>query len=103
MYFLPFTMNLAGFCHPTLPFLNVTLLLGLHYDSVDEESKLLYEEATLALVNPSDCVDMDCDGRRQLLIQDLDGSLVGSPGDTVISMAEFEWGGDMRFGLGTYI
>ena len=94
-------MNLAGFCHPTLSFLNV--LLGLHYDSVDEESKLLYEEATLALVNPSDCVDMDCDGRRQLLIQDLDGSLVGSPGDAVISMAEFEWGGDVRFGLGTYV
>lgn len=96
-------MNLGGFCHPTISFLNVILLLGLHYDSVDEESKLLYEEATLALVNPSDCVDMDCDGRRQLLIQDLDGSLVGSPGDTVISMAEFEWGGDVRFGLGTYV
>ena len=44
---------------------------------------------------------MDCDGRRQLLIRDLDGSLTGDIGGAVISQAEKEWDGDRRFGLGT--
>ena len=51
-------------------------------------------------MNPSDCVDMDCDGRRQLLITDLDGSLSGKAGNTIISKAEHEWGGNPSFGLG---
>ena len=51
-------------------------------------------------INPSDCVDMDCDGRRQLLITDIDGSYTGNAGDTIVPKAEYEWGGDSRFGLG---
>ena len=52
-------------------------------------------------VNPSDCVDMDCDGRRQLLITDIDGSFSGGKaGDTIIPKAEYEWDGNPRFGLG---
>ena len=44
---------------------------------------------------------MDCDARRQLLIRDLDGSFTGHEGSAIISMAEFQWDGDRRFGLGT--
>ena len=44
---------------------------------------------------------MDCDGRRQALITDIDGSFTGNAGNTIIPKAEYEWGGDPRFGLGT--
>ena len=45
-----------------------------------------------SLVNPSDCVDMDCDAHKKVIIQDVDGSLLGSPG-TVIPDSAFEWDG----------
>lgn len=54
-------------------------------------------------MNPSDCVDMDCDGRRQLLITDIDGSFTGKAGNTIIGKAEYEWGGNPSFGLGMSI
>ena len=52
-------------------------------------------------MNPSDCVDMDCDGQKKAMIRDLDGTLLGSVG-TVIAQSEFEWDGDSRRGLGDY-
>ena len=67
---------------------------------MDEASKLFFEISTTRWINPSDCVDMDCDGRRQVLFRDLDGSVIGSVGSAAISMAEYEWDGDPRFGLG---
>lgn len=67
---------------------------------MDNASKVSFDVPTLMWVNPSDCVDMDCDARRQLLIRDLDGSLTGQINGTIISKAEFEWDGDKRFGLG---
>ena len=46
---------------------------------------------------------MDCDGRRQLLITDIDGTFSGGKaGDTIISKAEFEWDGNPSFGLGMF-
>ena len=74
--------------------------LGLHFDSVDEISRLYFDKSTTKWINPSDCVDMDCDARRQLLIRDLDGSFTGSVGSAILSMAEYQWDGDKRFGLG---
>ena len=29
-------------------------------------------------VNPSDCVDMDCDGHKKMLVEDMDGSFLPS-------------------------
>ena len=52
-------------------------------------------------MNPSDCVDMDCDAMKKAMIRDQDGSLLGSFG-TVIPQSEFEWDGDPRRGLGDY-
>ena len=52
-------------------------------------------------INPSDCVDMDCDGLKKALIKDLDGTLLTVAGD-VIPESEWEWGGDPRRGLGDY-
>ena len=78
-------------------------LVGLHFDSVDQVSRLLFQQPNTQWINPSDCVDMDCDARRQQLIRDLDGSLTGSVGGTVIPMAEYEWDGDKKYGLGTIL
>lgn len=55
----------------------------------------------LSKVNPSDCVDMDCDGKKKSLLTDLDGSFLGAAG-AVLPQSEFEWGGDPRRGLGDY-
>ncbi|XP_076045156.1 fibrocystin-L-like [Oratosquilla oratoria] len=52
-------------------------------------------------VNPSDCVDMFCDGFRKIVITDLDGTLTGSPSGTVISMAEMGWG-NLSHGIGDF-
>jgi len=34
-------------------------------------------------INPSDCVDMDCDAKKKVLIKDFDGGLLGAPGAIV--------------------
>uniref|UniRef100_A0A8B9H868 Polycystic kidney and hepatic disease 1 (autosomal recessive)-like 1 n=1 Tax=Astyanax mexicanus TaxID=7994 RepID=A0A8B9H868_ASTMX len=52
-------------------------------------------------VNPSDCVDMDCDGKKKSLLVDLDGTLLGSVG-AVVPQSEYEWNGDPRHGVGDY-
>lgn len=52
-------------------------------------------------VNPSDCVDMECDAKKKSTLKDLDGSLLGAVG-SVIPQAEYEWDGDPRRGLGDY-
>lgn len=36
-----------------------------------------------SLINPSDCVDMECDGKKNILIKDMDGSVLGSPGSII--------------------
>ena len=53
-------------------------------------------------VNPGDCVDLDCDAMKKLLVQDEDGSLLGSPGAYLPASSEFEWDGDKRRGIGDY-
>lgn len=44
---------------------------------------------------------MDCDAKKKTLLNDLDGSLLGTVG-SVIPQSEFEWDGDPRRGLGDY-
>ena len=71
--------------------------------SVDQESMYYNHRPNLRSVNPSDCVDLDCDAQKHILIKDLDGSLLNlGAGGTIISQAEFEWDGDPRRGLGDY-
>jgi hypothetical protein len=72
-------------------------------ESVDRESVVHMVRPTTQWINPSDCVDMDCDGRRQMVIRDLDGSLTGSGvKTTLIPKAEYEWNGNKAYGLGGY-
>ncbi|XP_072025340.1 fibrocystin-L-like [Amphiura filiformis] len=74
---------------------------GIGLDNVDLESLFFFHRPDLGLVNPADCVDMDCDAMKKALIRDLDGSLLGSVG-TVVPQSQFEWDGDPRRGLGDY-
>ena len=69
--------------------------------NVNKNSSIFVHEPSLGLVNPSDCVDMDCDGLKHILIHDTLGAFTGRP-STVIAKAEFQWGGDRRRGLGDY-
>ena len=68
--------------------------------NVDSDSKVFIHRPNINKINPSDCVDMDCDGLKKNLLTDTDGSFLGSPG-TVISQSEFEWGSQQR-GLGDF-
>jgi hypothetical protein len=68
-----------------------------------KESLFFGHRPHVGSVNPSDCVDMDCDGLKKILIKDLDGSLTQTnTSSTIISQSEFEWNGDRRRGLGDY-
>ena len=69
--------------------------------NVDSGSKVWYHRPNLGVINPSDCVDMDCDGLKKNLISDTDGSFLGSPG-AIISQSEFEWGINGPRGLGDF-
>ena len=61
---------------------------------------MLYLEPSKSKINPSDCVDMDCDGRRKLLVTDLDGTFLGKARTTFIAKSEWHWDGDRSWGLG---
>lgn len=72
-----------------------------------EDHKVFVPEPNLNSVNPSDCVDMDCDGRKAVLIRDLDGSFTESGlFHTIVSRAEFGWDGnnteERRRGVGDF-
>ena len=70
------------------------------FSNVDIDSKVFIHRPNIAKINPSDCVDMDCDGLKKNLLTDTDGSFLGSPG-TVISQSEWNWGSQQR-GLGDF-
>jgi len=55
----------------------------------------------LGVVNPSDCVDMDCDALKKGLLIDTDGTFLGSSPSTVFSQAEYNWG-NQAHGIGDY-
>ena len=72
---------------------------------INVDNDLLYYNRMpkLSSVNPSDCVDLDCDAQKHILIKDVDGSLLNHGADgSIISQAEFQWGGDPRRGLGDF-
>uniref|UniRef100_W5KUJ5 PKHD1 like 1, tandem duplicate 2 n=1 Tax=Astyanax mexicanus TaxID=7994 RepID=W5KUJ5_ASTMX len=66
-----------------------------------ENAQAFIHRPNVGKVNPSDCVDMDCDGKKKSLLVDLDGTLLGSVG-AVVPQSEYEWNGDPRHGVGDY-
>lgn len=75
-------------------------LSNIRLHNVANSSKVWFHRPNIGKINPSDCVDMDCDGLKKSLIRDTDGSFLGAPG-AVISQSEFEWGSQQR-GLGDF-
>ena len=58
-------------------------------------------------MNPADCVDMDCDGKKKALLVDVTGSFLGEAGSSVIPEAEWTWDDNQstskaRHGTGMY-
>ncbi len=75
---------------------------GVSLVNVQNASKVFIHRPNIRKINPSDCVDMDCDGLKKNLLKDLDGSLLGgNGGSSVISQSEFGWG-DQKRGLGDF-
>ena len=65
-------------------------LSNIRLHNVLNDSKVWIMRPELSKIEPSDCVDMDCDGKKKNLFIDSDGSFLGAPG-SVISQSEFEW------------
>ncbi|XP_066933159.1 fibrocystin-L-like [Clytia hemisphaerica] len=74
-------------------------------ENVGDTNKIFHHQPITRWINPADCVDMDCDARRKVLIDDLDGSFFGNIG-TIISKSEYGWMGlpneDRVWGLGDF-
>ena len=74
----------------------------------NSESSLKYfnHEPILGSINPSDCVDLDCDGLKHVLVRDMDGSFTEAGGArSLVSMAEIGWspaGEEGSRGLGNF-
>ncbi|RMZ97180.1 fibrocystin-L, partial [Brachionus plicatilis] len=76
------------------------MMKNIHIYGVENSSKIWIHRPNLDKINIWDCIDMDCDGLKKALLNDLDGSFLGERG-TVIPQSEFEWGSQKR-GLGDF-
>uniref|UniRef100_UPI0037E8D1AF fibrocystin-L-like n=1 Tax=Semicossyphus pulcher TaxID=241346 RepID=UPI0037E8D1AF len=74
---------------------------GIKMVDSEEAAKVFIHRADLKKINPSDCVDMECDAKKKTMLKDLDGSFLSAVG-TVLPQSEFAWGGDPRRGLGDF-
>ena len=79
---------------------------NIYFNNVNNESKLWIHRPNLDKINPSDCVDMDCDGLKKQLLTDKDGSFLGGSPGTVIAQSDFGWcpgpSCDLARGLGDF-
>ena len=83
---------------------NIAFVSDTRFNSpVNADGKLFVRMPNIGRVNPSDCVDMDCDGFKQVLIKDIGGTFTETNSDrSIISFAEFEWDGNMNRGVGDF-
>ena len=70
--------------------------------NVTEGLKVLVNTPSTKWINPSDCVDMDCDALRKIVMKDIDGSFFGKVGGSLVSRSEYQWNGDRSYGLGKF-
>jgi len=58
--------------------------------NIDNACRVHVDMPSIGRVNPSDCVDMDCNGMKMVLLKDLDGSFTATGLlHTTIPKAEF--------------
>ncbi|CAK8682966.1 unnamed protein product [Clavelina lepadiformis] len=97
------TRDLVFFTNPSNEdIFHPTYLRNIVLSNVDEDSKVYYARPSIGKINPSDCVDMECDGMKNALIKDFDGGFIGGTGGSVIPQAEYGWDVDPVRGLGDY-
>ena len=53
---------------------------GISFVGTSDNNNLFLYEPEVGWINPSDCVDMDCDGPKKAMIVDVDGSFSGIRG-----------------------
>ena len=58
-------------------------------------------DISYSTINPADCVDMHCDGKKKSIMTDFDGTLLGTPG-TLLPQSERGWDTVPAYGLGDY-
>jgi cysteine-rich repeat protein len=56
--------------------------------NMEDQSVLFFPDPKPSWINQADCIDMDCDGLKQCLVDDDDGSLMGGSGAAAFSRAE---------------
>ncbi|OWF49746.1 Fibrocystin-L [Mizuhopecten yessoensis] len=89
--------NTDDLIHPTF----VECIKVVPEDNNNKDHLLYFHRARVEQVNPSSCVDMECDGHKKVMVHDKDGSLLGKSG-TVLSMSEWMYGEDPRRGSGDH-
>ena len=77
-----------------------TVLQDITLINVTNSMKVSIPKPSTRWINPSDCVDMDCDALRKIVIKDIDGSFFGEAGGSLVSRSEYQWDRDRRYGLG---
>jgi hypothetical protein len=74
---------------------------GISWVNSAEDSKLFLYEPSDGWRNPSECVDMDCDGPKKAMLVDLDGSFSTSgERTTYMGISEKDYGDETGSGLG---
>ena len=76
---------------------------GISFIGTSDDNKLFLHEPNVGWINPSDCVDMDCDGPKKAMITDTDGSFseTGSR-HTYMGFSELDYGINGPRGLGNF-
>ena len=78
-------------------------LESITFINVHDDSRLYVNTPNTNRINPADCVDMDCDGFKQVLLKDMDGSFVeGDSPHTIVSRAEIGWNKNDIRGIGDF-
>ena len=80
-----------------------THLEGISHYQNSAALKYFNHKPILGSINPSDCVDMDCDGLKHVLVRDEDGTFLETGGlSSLVSMAEIGWGENGPRGIGNF-
>ena len=76
---------------------NTLFVSGLSFGSaVEDASRYILQPPEPSYIGDGGCAQIDCDGRRNALIVDEDGSLLGSPG-TAIAQNEVRWDAPLSY------
>ena len=76
---------------------------GITFSNTPDNNKFFLFEPQLAWINPSDCVDMDCDGPKKAMLVDVDGSFSETGRKhTYMGVSELDYGINGPRGLGNF-